>query len=73
MRWVPLMSGPGFPRYAADKDPWRFPDPDELRFDRSDDSPPGFGHGSQFCLGAPPARGELQEGRPAGVRAQAGG
>ena len=47
---------------SANRDPRQFTDPDELRFDRSDSSQVGFGHGAHFCLGAPLARIELQEG-----------
>jgi cytochrome P450 len=47
---------------AANRDPRKFTDPDELRFDRGDNPHVGFGHGAHFCLGAPLARIELQEG-----------
>lgn len=46
---------------AANRDPRRFTDPDELRFDRSENQHVGFGHGAHHCLGAQLARVELQE------------
>src|SRR5262249_11122026 len=45
----------------ANRDPERFADPDELRFDRVDNQHIGFGHGVHHCLGAQLARLELQE------------
>jgi cytochrome P450 len=47
---------------SANRDPRRFADPDELRFDRGDNQHLGFGHGVHHCLGAQLARVELQEG-----------
>ncbi len=46
---------------AANRDPRRFADPDELRFDRAENQHVGFGHGAHHCLGAQLARVELQE------------
>ncbi|EWC63905.1 putative cytochrome P450 hydroxylase [Actinokineospora spheciospongiae] len=46
---------------SANHDGDRFPDPDELKFDRTETSHLGFGHGVHHCLGAPLARLELQE------------
>ena len=46
---------------AANRDPRRFTDPDELRFDRPENQHVGFGHGAHHCLGAQLARVELQE------------
>ncbi|MBX6381405.1 MAG: cytochrome P450 [Microbispora sp.] len=52
--------------YAADHDPSVFPDPgrfDIRRFTTAGVSPHlAFGHGPHYCLGANPARMELQEG-----------
>jgi cytochrome P450 len=53
----PVLVGIG----AANRDPLRFADPDELRFDRKDNQHIGFGHGVHHCLGALLARLELQE------------
>ncbi|WP_460405470.1 cytochrome P450 [Actinophytocola sediminis] len=47
---------------AADRDPLRFPAPDQLRFDRDDNQHIAFGHGPHRCLGTQLARVELQEG-----------
>jgi cytochrome P450 len=46
---------------AANRDPRRFEDPDELRLDRRENQHVGFGHGAHHCLGAQLARAELQE------------
>jgi len=45
---------------AADRDESRFPDHDELRFDRTQNPHLAFGHGIHYCLGAPLARLEAQ-------------
>ncbi len=46
---------------AANRDPLRFDDADELRVDRPTAAHLGFGHGVHHCLGAALARMELQE------------
>jgi cytochrome P450 len=46
---------------AANRDPTRFSEPDELRLDRTENQHVGFGHGAHHCLGAQLARAELQE------------
>lgn len=46
---------------AANRDPRRFDDPDEPRFDRDESQHVGFGHGAHHCMGAQLARLELQE------------
>ncbi|MGA8112581.1 MAG: cytochrome P450 [Actinocatenispora sp.] len=40
---------------AANRDPDRFPRPDELRFDRAPNPHLGFGRGAHSCLGSPVA------------------
>ncbi|KIF75015.1 cytochrome P450 [Streptomyces sp. 150FB] len=46
---------------AANRDPRKFDDPDEIRFDREANQHLGFGHGVHHCLGAQLARLELHE------------
>lgn len=45
---------------AANRDPERFPQPDELILDRADNKHVAFGWSSHFCFGAPLARMEGQ-------------
>jgi cytochrome P450 len=45
---------------AANRDPRRFDEPNELRVDRADNQPLSFGHGAHYCLGAALAREELR-------------
>ena len=47
---------------AANRDPRRFDQPNELLLDRKDPSPISFGHGPHHCLGAALARMELRIG-----------
>jgi pimeloyl-[acyl-carrier protein] synthase len=45
---------------AANRDPERFPEPDELVLDRADNKHLAFGWSAHFCFGAPLARMEAQ-------------
>jgi cytochrome P450 len=53
---VPVLIAPG----AANRDPARFPNPDQLNLDRDAKGHLAFGHGIHRCLGAPLARAEAQ-------------
>ncbi|WP_410631634.1 cytochrome P450 family protein [Amycolatopsis sp. cmx-4-83] len=46
---------------AANRDPERFPDAEQLRFDRAEPGHVAFSHGLHYCLGAQLARVEGQE------------
>jgi cytochrome P450 len=54
---------------AANRDPRRFDDADQLRLDREDPAPLSFGHGLHHCIGAALARLELRTALPAVVEA----
>jgi cytochrome P450 len=47
---------------SANRDPQRFPEPDELRLDRPTGRHSGFGAGIHYCLGANLARAEAEIG-----------
>jgi cytochrome P450 StaP len=54
---------------SANRDPRRFPEPDELRLDRSASRHTGFGAGIHYCLGANLARAEAEIGLAALLKA----
>ena len=45
---------------AADRDPRKFPNPDEFDITRDNGDHLGFGEGIHFCVGASPARVEAR-------------
>ncbi|WP_156725646.1 cytochrome P450 family protein [Streptomyces apocyni] len=53
---VPVLIAPG----AANRDPARFPNPDQLDLTRGGTGHLAFGHGIHRCLGAPLARAEAE-------------
>ncbi|GAU65985.1 putative cytochrome P450 [Streptomyces sp. NBRC 110611] len=53
---VPVLIAPG----AANRDPARFPDPDQLDLGRDASAHLAFGHGIHRCLGVPLARAEAE-------------
>ena len=54
---------------SANRDPQRFPEPDEVRFDRAAGRHSGFGAGIHYCLGANLARAEAEIGLAALLQA----
>ncbi len=57
---------------AANRDPERFPDAEELRIDRTESGHVAFSHGLHYCLGAQLARVEGQEAIQALIEARPG-
>jgi cytochrome P450 len=55
--------------HAANRDPRRFADANELKLDRENPRPISFGHGIHHCIGAALARMELRTGLSAFVEA----
>ena len=54
---------------AANRDPRRWPDANQLRLDRENPHPISFGHGIHHCLGAALARTEMRVGLSAFIDA----
>jgi pimeloyl-[acyl-carrier protein] synthase len=57
---------------AANRDPERFDEPNELRLDRADNQPLSFAHGAHYCLGAALAKEELRVVLPSILRSLPG-